>query len=167
MIQTAIFPGSFDPITNGHINIIERALRVFDALIILIADSPDKKSFFSVEERKKMVKEIYGQNKNVIVDATDGLLMDYATKHKVSVVIRGLRASSDFEYEFQMASMNQKLNPKVETFFIMTGENFYYISSRAIKEVAHHGGNISGLVPPSVEKKIKEKLSYAYSKKNI
>jgi len=161
-MKTALFPGSFDPITLGHINLIERALSVFDSLTILIAESADKKALFTVKERIEMIQNACKSYKNISVDVTHGLLVEYAHKKKSSAIIRGLRATSDFEYEFQMAAMNKKLNPHVETFFMMTGESFYYVSSRAIKEVASHGGSIAGFVPKNVEKKLKEKFSHAY-----
>ena|SRR3989338_4117342 len=161
-MKTALFPGSFDPITLGHINLIERALSVFDSLTILIAESADKKALFTVKERIELIKNACKTYKNISIDVTHGLLMEYARETKAHAIVRGLRATSDFEYEFQMAAMNKKLNPHVETFFMMTGENFYYVSSRAIKEVASHGGRISGFVPKNVEKKLKEKFSHAY-----
>ena len=161
-MKKALFPGSFDPITSGHINLIERALRVFQSLTILIAESTEKQALFTVEERVDMIRKACKNYQNISVDVTCGLLMEYAHKKKADAIIRGLRATSDFEYEFQMAAMNKKLNPHVETFFMMTGENFYYVSSRAIKEVASHGGKISGLVTKNVEKKLKEKFAHAY-----
>lgn len=161
-MKTALFPGSFDPITEGHINLIKRALHVFDSLTILIAESSDKQALFTIKERIDMIQKACKNYKNISVDVTHGLLMEYAHKKKADAIVRGLRATSDFEYEFQMAAMNKKLNPHVETFFMMTGENFYYVSSRAIKEVAYHGGKITGLVPQNVEKKLKEKFSHAY-----
>ena len=161
-MKKALFPGSFDPITSGHINLIERTLRVFHSLTILIAESTEKQALFTVEERVDMIRKACKNYQNISVDITYGLLMEYAHKKKADAIIRGLRATSDFEYEFQMAAMNKKLNPHVETFFMMTGENFYYVSSRAIKEVASHGGEIAGLVPKNVEKKLKEKFAHAY-----
>ncbi|MBI2026343.1 MAG: pantetheine-phosphate adenylyltransferase [Deltaproteobacteria bacterium] len=156
-MKKAIFPGSFDPITHGHLDLIRRALAVFDNLIILIAQSPHKSNLFSVKERKSMILETCRDFPQITVDSTNGLLMDYASEHKAQAIIRGLRATSDFEYEFQMASMNKKLNPHVETFFIMTGEKYFYISSRAIKEVMSLGGDVSSFVPTIVNSALKKK----------
>ncbi|MBI2609437.1 MAG: pantetheine-phosphate adenylyltransferase [Deltaproteobacteria bacterium] len=159
MKKIAVFPGSFDPITNGHLNLIERASALFDKLIILIAESPDKKTLFTVQERTEMIEKVCEKFTHVEVDSTSGLLVNYAQKKGACVVVRGLRATSDFEYEFQMASMNKKLNPKIETFFMMTGEKYFYISSRTIKEVVSLGGSIDSFVPQIVAQKLKEKFS--------
>ena len=156
----AIYPGSFDPITNGHVDLVNRTLRVFDKVVIAIATNPDKdRSLFTVQERLHMIDEVFaGTNGRVSADSFQGLLVDYAERRSATVVIRGLRAISDFEYEFQMAMMNHRLKPKLETFFMMTGESEFYTSSRLVKEVVSLGGNVAGLVPENVLKKLKEKF---------
>jgi len=158
--RTAVYPGSFDPITNGHIDLVRRTLRVFDRIIVAIATNPDKEnSLFSVEERLQMIREVFkGAEKRVRTDSFEGLLVDYAERVGAQVIIRGLRAISDFEYEFQMAMMNRELKPKIETLFMMTGESYFYISSRLVKEVVSLGGDVSGLVPKNVLKRLKEKF---------
>jgi len=159
MKKIAVYPGSFDPITNGHVDIINRGLRMFDELIVLIAYNPNKKSLFSVDERLEMIQQVFrAQGKRVQADSFEGLLVDYAEKVGAGVIIRGLRAVSDFEYEFQMAMMNRELRPKLETLFMMTGESYFYISSRLVKEVVSLGGDVSALVPKSVLKKLREKF---------
>jgi pantetheine-phosphate adenylyltransferase len=154
----AIYPASFDPITNGHLDIIERALKVVDHLVLLIARSPDKPGLFSIKERLEILKSLFGDRKNLKIDSWDGLLMEYSKKNEINLIIRGLRAISDFEYEYMMASMNKKLNPKVETIFMMTGETYHYLSSRNIKEVVSLGGSVKGLVPSIVEQRLRKKL---------
>ncbi len=156
----AIYPGSFDPITNGHVDLVNRTLRVFDKVVVAIATNPDKdRSLFTVQERLRMIDEVFaGSNGRVSDDSFQGLLVDYAERRGASVVIRGLRAISDFEYEFQMAMMNHRLKPKMETFFMMTGESEFYTSSRLVKEVVSLGGNVAGLVPDNVLKRLKEKF---------
>jgi pantetheine-phosphate adenylyltransferase len=156
----AIYPGSFDPITNGHVDLVNRTLRVFDKVIVAIATNPDKDhSLFTVQERLRMIDQVFaGANGRVSADSFQGLLVDYAERKGATVVIRGLRAISDFEYEFQMAMMNHRLKPKLETFFMMTGESEFYTSSRLVKEVVSLGGNVTGLVPDNVLKKLKEKF---------
>ncbi|MGC9042574.1 MAG: pantetheine-phosphate adenylyltransferase [Myxococcota bacterium] len=158
MKKTAIYPGSFDPITNGHIDILKRALKVFDKVILAIASNPRKNSLFTVEERIRLAKEVFKSDRRVIVDSFNGLLVDYVRKSGSNVVIRGLRAVSDFEYEFQMAHMNMKLAPEIETFFMMTGQEHFYISSQTVKEVVTFGGCVKGIVPPNVEKALIKKF---------
>jgi pantetheine-phosphate adenylyltransferase len=156
----AIYPGSFDPITNGHVDLVKRTLRVFDKVIVAIATNPDKDhSLFSVEERLKMINDSFADLQGrVEADSFHGLLVDYAERKHSTVIIRGLRAVSDFEYEFQMAMMNHRLKPQLETLFMMTGESEFYISSRLVKEVVSLGGNVSGLVPDNVLKMLKQKF---------
>jgi pantetheine-phosphate adenylyltransferase len=154
----AIYPGSFDPPTLGHLDVIERALKIFKNLTVLIAPSPRKNPLFTAKERKALLEESLKGVKGVTVDIYDGLTVDYVRKSGGHVIIRGLRAVSDFEYEFQMATMNRKLHPEIETMVIMTGEKFYYIASNTVKEVAMHGGDISQLVPPCVIKAVQKKL---------
>jgi pantetheine-phosphate adenylyltransferase len=156
----AIYPGSFDPITNGHVDLVKRTLRVFDKVIVAIATNPDKDhSLFSVEERLKMINDSFADlHGRVEADSFHGLLVDYAERKHSTVIIRGLRAVSDFEYEFQMAMMNHRLKPQLETLFMMTGESEFYTSSRLVKEVVSLGGNVSGLVPDNVLKMLKQKF---------
>ncbi|MGH7823772.1 MAG: pantetheine-phosphate adenylyltransferase [Candidatus Binatia bacterium] len=159
--NVAIYPGSFDPITNGHVDLVKRTLRVFDQVIVAIATNAGKDtSLFALQERLQMVEEVFkGENGRVQADSFEGLLVDYAERKRATVIIRGLRAVSDFEYEFQMAMMNHRLKPKLETFFMMTGESEFYISSRLVKEVVGLGGDVSGLVPSNVLKKLQQKFS--------
>jgi pantetheine-phosphate adenylyltransferase len=156
--KIAVYPGSFDPITNGHVNLVERALEVFDKLIVAVAHNPNKSSLFSVEERLEMIRVALKNDPRVTVDSFDGLLVEFAEKQGARVIIRGLRALSDFEYEFQMTLMNRKLNRKVDTMFLMTGFKWFYTSSRIIKEAASLGGSVRGLVPEIVHQKLKEKF---------
>jgi pantetheine-phosphate adenylyltransferase len=158
--NVAIYPGSFDPITNGHVDLVKRTLRVFDKIIVAIATNPEKDhSLFTVDERLQMVNEVFAEFKGrVQADSFQGLLVDYAEKKRSTVIIRGLRAISDFEYEFQMAMMNHRLKPQLETLFMMTGESEFYTSSRLVKEVVSLGGDVSGLVPDNVLKKLNHKF---------
>ena len=156
--RIAVYPGSFDPITNGHVNLVERALEVFDRLIVAVAHNPNKSSLFSVEERLEMIQVALKNDPRVKVDSFDGLLVDFAEKQGARVIVRGLRALSDFEYEFQMTLMNRKLSRKVDTIFLMTGFKWFYTSSRIIKEAASLGGSVRGLVPEIVHQKLKEKF---------
>lgn len=157
--QKAIYPGSFDPVTLGHLDIIQRALSLFDELTVLIAANPGKSSLFSVEERIAMMKRAVKGLKRVRVESFSGLTVDFAKSLKANILIRGLRAISDFDYEFQMALTNRKLAGKVDTVFLMPSESYFYVSSRLIKEIAAHGGDISSYVPPFVKSKVVEKLS--------
>ena len=161
-MRICIYPGTFDPITNGHLDIITRAAGLFDKVIIAVAEDNYKKVLFSDEERLEMIREVTAEFDHVCVESFSGLLMDYCREKDAVAVIRGLRAVSDFEYEMQLALMNKKINPDVETVFLMTGQQNSFISSSIIKDVASLGGCISGLVPPSVEKHILAK----YEKKH-
>jgi len=165
MEKIAVYPGSFDPITNGHVNIIERALKIFDKLIVAVAINAAKTSLFTVDERVEMIKEATQNSPNVIVDSFEGLLVDYVASKNINAIVRGLRAMSDFEYEFQMTFMNRKLNRSIETIFMMTGLRWFFVNSRIIKEVAIAGGSVKGLVPDIVCKKLKEKFP-RYREKN-
>lgn len=148
--KTAIYAGSFDPFTNGHQDIVKRALTIFDEVTILLAISPSKKSFLDKDKRLKLLNDIYHNDSRIIIDSWDGLLVDYAKSKNINSIVRGLRPTGDFEIEFQMASMNRKLVNEIETVFLMTGENLYYISSSLVKEVFYHGGDVEGFVPPEV-----------------
>jgi pantetheine-phosphate adenylyltransferase len=161
MPKVAIYPGSFDPVTNGHIDIIERGLKLFDKVIVTILYNPNKEYLFSLEERLEMLRDCTKNYKNVEIDSYDGLLVDYADSRKAHAILRGLRAMSDFEYEFQMALMNRRLNRDVQTVFLMTGFRWIYTSSSIIKEAVQFGGNIEGMVPPLVKKKLKAKFAPA------
>ncbi|MBU0651633.1 MAG: pantetheine-phosphate adenylyltransferase [Proteobacteria bacterium] len=164
MKKIAVYPGSFDPITNGHVDIIKRGLGVFDELIVLIAYNPNKKTIFSLEERVEMIREVIRDFTNVRVDSFDGLLVEYVKVAGANVILRGLRALSDFEYEFQLALINRRLNRDVETIFLMTGYKWFYTSSTIINEAASLGGSVKGLVPEIVNQKLVERYS---SKKGV
>jgi len=155
----AIYPGSFDPITNGHLDLVQRGARMFDTLIVSILRNDSKQPLFSVEERMDMLREVVHVYANVEVDCFDGLLVDYAAARSATVLLRGIRAISDYEYELQMALMNRRLRPGIETVFMMANEAYSFISSRLVKEVYSLGGNISGLVPPSVEARMHHRMS--------
>jgi pantetheine-phosphate adenylyltransferase len=154
----AIYPGSFDPITSGHLDVIERGSRLCDRLIVSILQNEAKAPLFSVEERIEMLTEVTSPFRNVEVDSFGGLLADYALQRGARVILRGIRAISDYEYELQMALMNRRLQPQLETVFLLAGEQFSFISSKLVKEVISLGGNITGLVPPTVEKRLRERL---------
>jgi pantetheine-phosphate adenylyltransferase len=158
-VRRAIYPGSFDPITNGHLDILDRSLTLFSEIIIVVAGTGHKNPLFSPEERVELIREVTAHRPGVRVDRWPGLIMDYARTHRVHAVIRGLRAASDFEYEFMMASMNKQLNPEVETIFMMTAQNLYFVSSSMIKELFNYGGDVSPYVPARVTERLKEKIS--------
>jgi pantetheine-phosphate adenylyltransferase len=155
----AIYPGSFDPVTNGHLDLIERGEKMFDRLIVAVLRNADKQPLFTVAERIKMLREVTKPWPNVEVDVFEGLLVDYARRRKAGVILRGIRAISDYEYELQMALMNRKLEPEVETVFMMPAMSYSYLSARLVREIAELGGPLTGLVPPLVEARLREKLS--------
>ena len=158
MRRLAIYPGSFDPITNGHLSIIKRGLEVFDGLIVAVLQNQAKTALFSVDERVALMRDSLGNDPRIEIDRFSGLLVDYARQRNTFVVLRGLRAVSDFEYEFQLANMNRKLEPRIDTLFMMTGEDSFYISSRMVREVATLGGDVSSMVPGNVAKKLSERF---------
>lgn len=159
MKQRAIYPGSFDPVTFGHLDLIQRALSLFDEVLVVIAVNSDKSNLFTIEERMDMMRRALKGVKRVKVESFKGLTVDFAKKNKANVLIRGLRAISDFDYEFQMALTNRKLARKIDTVFLMPSESYFYVSSRLIKEIASHQGDISSYVPAFVKDKVIEKLS--------
>ena len=158
-MRIAVYPGSFDPVTNGHIDVIERALKIFDKVIVAVGDNPGKKPLFSSRERVDMLKESTNHLKNLEIDNFSGLLLDYAKSKNSKIIIRGLRAVSDFEFEFQRALLNRVVDSDTETVFIMTKENYVYLNSSIIKEIAMFNGKVTGLVPKIVEKRLREKFS--------
>jgi len=158
MSTLAVYPGSFDPLTNGHVDIIMRGARLFDRIIVAILVNAEKSPLFSMEERVEITRSVFKDHASVEVDTFDGLLVDYVERRQAQVIVRGLRAVSDFEFEFQMALMNQRLNSRIETVFMMPAEQYTYISSRLIKEVFKLGGRVNGLVPELVEQRLREKV---------
>jgi pantetheine-phosphate adenylyltransferase len=154
-----IYPGSFDPITYGHLDLIERGVRMFDGLMVAVLTNIEKKPFFTVHERVDMLREVTREMPNVSVDTFSGLLVEYAKKKKARAILRGIRAFSDYEYELQMALVNRKLEPTVETVFLMPAESYTSVSSRLVKEILLHGGALKNLVPPLVEQRMKEKIA--------
>lgn len=157
-MPAAIYPGSFDPLTLGHLNLIQRGLELFDRVTVAIAVNSKKTPLFTPQERIQMIRDAC-PDPRVEVEHFQGLLVDYAQKKGVKILLRGLRAVSDFEYEFQMANMNRKLAPHVETVFVMTGQDYFYVSSQLVREVASFGGDVSGLVPPNVLAALKQKFA--------
>lgn len=157
---TVVYPGTFDPITNGHVDIIKRALQMYDKVVIVIAINALKEPLFSIDERIKMIRKCFGSSyERIEVDTTSGLIVDFAMEKEACAIVRGLRAVSDFDYEFQLALMNRKLQRKVETVFLMTGFRWIYISSSIIKDAARHGGDVSGVVPAHVKTALQKKFS--------
>jgi pantetheine-phosphate adenylyltransferase len=146
-MRAAIYPGSFDPLTNGHLSLVQRGLQMFDRVVVAIAVNPKKTPLFTMQERMQMIADAIGPEPRVEIDHFEGLMVDYVRKRKMNVVLRGLRAMSDFEYEFQLANMNRRLAPELETVFMMTGEDYFYVSSNLVREVASFGGNVEGMVP--------------------
>jgi pantetheine-phosphate adenylyltransferase len=155
--RLAIFPGSFDPLTNGHVDIVLRSIHLFERVVVAVLVNPDKRPLFSPDERVAIIREVFREYANVEVDTFDGLLVDYARRRRASAIVRGMRAVSDFEHEFQMALMNRHLEPSLETVFMMPAEQYTYLSSRLIKEVFGLGGDVTGLVPPVVERWMRRK----------
>lgn len=159
MGKSAVYPGSFDPITNGHVDIINRGLGIFNKIIVLVGYNPNKlTTLFSVEERISMIRDVVGDNPRIEVDSFSGLLVDYVKKSEASCILRGLRAMSDFEYEFQLALINRKLSRNIESVFLMTGSKWFYCNSSIVKETASLGGSVNSLVPSVVLKRLKEKF---------
>jgi len=158
MPDLAIYPGTFDPITNGHLDLIQRGLRIFDRIIVAVAEGSFKKSLFSVEERLEMIREALADTPNVIIDSFPGLLVEYVKSQNAQVILRGLRAVTDFEYEFQMAMMNRRMEPDIVTVFLMTSLRWVFLSSSILKEAAVHGGDIAGMVPELVYRKLRQKF---------
>ncbi len=158
MPDLAVYPGSFDPITNGHVDLIQRALRIFDHIIVAVATNAFKKPLFSIEERMEMIRASLVDHPRVSIDTFDGLLVEYCKSKNATVIMRGLRAVTDFEYEFQLAMINRRLEPEIETVFLMTGLRWVFLSSSILKEAAIHGGNIEGMVPEIVFHKLRQKF---------
>ena len=159
MTRRAIYPGSFDPVTHGHLDVIDRARKLFDEVIVAVAHNDQKNPLFTLEERLELLRSTAGKLKNVEIAPLDGLLVDFAVARKAAALIRGLRAISDFEFEFQMALMNRKLEATVETIFLMPKEEYTYLSSRIVKEIARLGGDVSGFVPAAVAKALIGKMT--------
>ena len=156
MERIAVYPGTFDPVTNGHVDIAERGLKLFDKIIVAILNNPIKECLFTIEERLEMLESSFENYPDITVETFNGLLVDYAASQNCIAILRGMRAVSDFEYEFQMALMNRRLNPAIETVFMMPAESYSYVSSRLVKEVFQLGGRVSDLVPPAVERRLCE-----------
>ena len=156
---TAVYPGSFDPVTNGHLDLIERGAIIFDRVVVAVTHNLEKDPLFGIQERIEMLEAVTNEWKNVAVEMFDGLLVDYARAKGARVIMRGIRAVSDYEYELQMAMMNRKIEPQIETVFMLPGEPYSYLSSRLVKEIARLGGPVKGLVPPIVEERLRAKVS--------
>jgi pantetheine-phosphate adenylyltransferase len=157
--SVAIYPGSFDPLTNGHADIVTRGLKMFDRVILAVANNPQKSNLFTIDERLALAKEALGHLPNLEIESFDGLIVEFAKRKNVHVLLRGLRAVSDFEYEFQLAGMNRRLAPAVETAFIVTSEDSFYVASRLVREVASFGGDVSSMVPPTILKALHARLA--------
>ncbi|MDD9146947.1 MULTISPECIES: pantetheine-phosphate adenylyltransferase [unclassified Sporolactobacillus] len=161
MLQTAIYPGSFDPVTRGHLDIITRGSQIFDHLIVAVLNNSSKRPLFTLEERMLLLLKAAGHLKNVSIDSFDGLLVDYLKKKKCAIILRGLRAISDFEYELQISSVNKKLAPEAETCFIMSSNQYSFLSSSIVKEIAQQGGDVSEFVPPASDRALKMKYGFS------
>ena len=159
MQRIAIYPGSFDPVTNGHADIVERGSKLFDSIIVVVLHNPKKKTMFSIEERVEMLEASFRDLPNIVIESFDGLTVDFAAKRNAIAILRGMRAISDFDFEFQLALMNRKLNRDIQTGFLMTGHRWTFISSSIVKEAAQFGGDINGLVPAIVEHKLNERFA--------
>lgn len=159
MPDIAVYPGSFDPITNGHLDLIQRGLKIFDHIIVAVATNAFKEALFTIDERMEMIRESLQGNPRVSIDTFQGLLVAYAKRQKARTILRGLRAVTDFEYEFQLAMMNRRLDPEIETVFLMTGLRWVFLSSSILKEAAFYGGEVEGMVPEVVIKKLREKFA--------
>ncbi len=159
MPRKAIYPGSFDPLTNGHLAIIQRGLKIFDGLVVAVLMNPSKTPLFTVQERKDLIRAAVGDDPRVEVDSFDSLLVTYAKRRGIHTVLRGLRAVSDFEYEFQLANVNRKLDPEFESVFVMTGEDYFFVTGKLVREVASFGGDVSGMVPPVVAEGLRAKFA--------
>jgi pantetheine-phosphate adenylyltransferase len=159
MARIAIYPGSFDPITNGHLSLVQRGLKIFDGLVVAVLHNPSKAPLFTVEERMALMREAVGKDPRVEVDSFEGLLVDYAKRRGIHTVLRGLRAVSDFEYEFQLANMNRKLDPEFDSVFVMTGEDYFFVSAGLVREVASLGGDVTAMVPPNVAEGLRRKFA--------
>jgi pantetheine-phosphate adenylyltransferase len=157
-MSTSVYPGSFDPITNGHLDVIKRGTKVFDKVVVAVGDNPAKKALFTKEERVEMIREVTKSFRNVEVEGFDGLVVDYVHKRKATVILRGIRTISDFEYEYQMALTNRTFASDIETVFVMAHEEYSFVSSRFIKEAASMGGDVSSFLPKEVEKRLKAKF---------
>lgn len=159
MMRTAIYPGSFDPLTNGHLDVVQRAAKLFDRVIVAVAKNESKHALFTLEEREALVQEAVAHLPNVRTDSFDGLLVEYVAARKARAIVRGLRAVSDFEFEFQLALMNRKLDENIETIFMMPKDTYTFLSSRIVKEIARLGGNVSPFVPAHVQAALQKKLA--------
>lgn len=157
MKNIAVYAGTFDPITYGHVDLIDRASRIFDRVIIAVAASPNKQPLFSLDERVELAAKVLSQHQNVVVEGFNSLLLEFAKTHEANVILRGLRAVADFDYEFQLASMNRFMNPDIESMFLMPSEKYMYISSSIVREIAKLGGDVTGFVPPLVVKALESK----------
>lgn len=160
-MKIGVYPGSFDPVTNGHIDIIKRAVKLTDKLIVAVLENPAKKNLFTLKERIGVLKNVLKNTSKIEIDSFSGLLISFVRKNKANVIVRGLRALSDFEFEFQMALMNRKLDENIETIFLMTSSQYAFLSSSSVKEISSFGGSVKGLVPPYVENKLKEKFKFS------